>query len=72
LLQIGVFSEPANVDRASTALAGAGALLVEPRLQSGRQLYRVRLGAWESREDAEAARRTIAQLGFPDAVVTAR
>jgi rare lipoprotein A len=69
VVQIGAFSDPANVARARTKLQTAGEVLVDSR---GGSLQRVRVGAWNSREDAEAVRAQVASLGYRDAVVTLR
>jgi cell division protein FtsN len=36
------------------------------------ELFRVRVGPWRNREEADAARATLASLGYADAVVAAR
>lgn len=72
VVQVGAFSDPANAERARAALGGAGAVSVDLRAAGGATLHRVRVGAWRTRHEAEAARQTVASLGYPGAVVTAR
>ncbi len=72
VVQVGAFSDPANAERARAALSGAGAVSVDLRPAAGATLHRVRVGAWSTRHEAEAARQTVASLGYPGAVVTAR
>lgn len=64
-VQVGAFSNPANVERARTLLARTGAVSVDARAS----LQRVRVGSWQTRAEAEAAREAVAGLGFPGAVV---
>lgn len=72
VVQVGAFSDPANVARVRSALEPAGVVMVDVRDSGGRALHRVRLGAWRTRGEAEAARETVASLGFPGAVVAMR
>lgn len=67
VVQIGAFSSQANADAARDRAGSVGPVQVEPR----GALYRVRVG-FESRAQAEAARAQLADLGFPDAIVSAR
>lgn len=69
VVQVGAFSDPANVARARTTLASAGDVLVDQRSAT---LQRVRVGAWKTRAEAEAARVQIASLGYAGAVVALR
>jgi cell division protein FtsN len=39
---------------------------------SGGELFRVRVGPWNSAEEAEAARRQLAALGYGETIVAAR
>ena len=70
-IQVGAFSNPANVERARTVLGQTGAVSVDLRQSNGAALQRVRVGSWQTRAEAEAARETVASLGYPGAVVAA-
>lgn len=54
--------------RAKLALAGLGARVTE-REQAGRIVYRVRLGPYERRDDAEQAQAQAVDAGHPDATL---
>lgn len=69
VVQIGVFSEPANVERARARLADIGPVLLERRDLGARPATRVRLGPWESRATAEQALRLAESRGFAGALV---
>jgi rare lipoprotein A len=68
VVQVGAFSDPANVARARDVLGATGVVSVDA---TGR-LQRVRVGAWTSRGDAEAARSKAVGLGYAGAVVALR
>jgi cell division septation protein DedD len=70
MVQVGAFAELANAHRARAALVAHGEVSVAPRMVRGVELYRVRLGPWAERGQAERARRQVAALGFPDAIIT--
>jgi rare lipoprotein A len=72
VVQVGAFSDPANVARVRSALETAGEVMVDVRASGERTLHRVRLGAWGTRTEAEAARDMVASLGFPGAIVAMR
>lgn len=73
VVQVGAFSSPVNAERARVVASQAGAASVDMRpAASGAVLHRVRVGAWTTRAEAEAARATVAGLGFPGAVVALR
>jgi rare lipoprotein A len=70
VVQVGAFSDPATAQRVQAAVHSAGAASVDTRASaSGAQLYRVRLGSFATREQAEAARSAVASLGYPEAIV---
>ena len=54
-LQAGSFSDLGNAHALRGRLAGAGPVAIETALVNGAAFYRVMLGPWTSREDAEAA-----------------
>lgn len=54
--------------RARLALANLGARVTE-REQSGRIVYRVRLGPYDRRDDAEQVQTQAADAGYPDATL---
>lgn len=72
VVQVGAFSDPGNAQRVRDAVSTAGPVSVDVRNTSRGELFRVRVGPWPSREDADAALQTVAALGFSDAVVAAR
>ncbi len=55
-LQAGSFSDLGNAHGLRGRLAGSGPVSIETAQVNGAPFYRVRLGPWTSREDAEAAR----------------
>lgn len=72
-VQLGAFSDLTNAHRVRDAVSAAGPVTVDVRnTASGGELFRVRLGPWQSREQAEAARRQLASLGYAESIVAAR
>jgi cell division protein FtsN len=72
-VQVGAYSDPINVHRVRDAVAAAGPVVVDTRtLASGAELFRVRVGPWNTREEADAARQTLSTLGYGESVVAAR
>ncbi|ANP44487.1 septal ring lytic transglycosylase RlpA family protein [Candidatus Viadribacter manganicus] len=72
-VQVGAYSDPVNAQRVRDAVSPAGPVVVETRTSaSGAELFRVRLGPWPSREEADAARRTLSGLGYADSIVASR
>jgi len=69
-VQIGAYgrNEDAEQQRARLAMAGMTAKVTE-REQSGRTVYRVRLGPYEGRDTAEAVKQQATDGGFADAVL---
>lgn len=73
VVQVGAFSDLTNAHRVRDAVGAAGPVQVDVRqTASGGELFRVRVGPWQTREEAEAARSTLANLGYPEAVVAHR
>jgi cell division septation protein DedD len=68
-IQVGAFSNPANAERARTALGDVGLVTVDVRSGASATLHRVRLGQWATREEAELARDRIAERGFAGAMI---
>lgn len=68
-IQVGAFANPANAERARSALGDVGLVTVDVRAGAAATLHRVRLGGWATREEAELARDRIAERGFTGAVV---
>lgn len=58
-LQAGSFSDLGNAHAMRGRLAGQGPVVIETAQVNGAAFYRVMLGPWTSREDAEAARRNL-------------
>lgn len=71
-VQVGAFSDLANAQRVQAAVSEAGPALVDVRETARGELFRVRIGPWVSREQAEAARQTLASLGYYDSIVAGR
>jgi rare lipoprotein A len=72
-VQVGAFSDLANAHRVRDAVSAAGPVLVDVRnTASGGELFRVRVGPWNSREEADFARRTLVSLGYGETIVAAR
>lgn len=72
-VQVGAFSDPVNAQRVRDAASSAGPVVVDTRTTaSGAELFRVRLGPFASREEAESARRLVSTLGYGESVVAAR
>src|SRR5262249_17385607 len=69
VVQGGAFSDPPTAERVRAAVQAAGAVSVDTRSAASGQLYRVRLGPYATREDAEAARTAVARLGYGEAIV---
>lgn len=73
VVQVGAFSDPSNAQRVRDAVSGAGPVSVDVRRSNaGAELFRVRVGPFGSREEADDARQNVAQLGYAEAVVAAR
>lgn len=72
-VQVGAFSDLANAHRVRDAVGAAGPVVVDVRRNAaGAELFRVRVGPWNSREEADAARRELAALGYGETIVAAR
>jgi rare lipoprotein A len=72
-VQVGAYSDPVNAQRVRDAVSPAGPVIVDTRTTaSGAELFRVRVGPWPTREEADAARRSLGALGYADSVVAAR
>ena len=72
-VQVGAYSDPVNAQRVRDAVSAAGPVVVDTRtLASGAELFRVRVGPWTSREEADAARRQLGALGYGESVVASR
>lgn len=72
-VQVGAYSDPVNAQRVRDAVSAAGPVVVDTRtMASGAELFRVRVGPWASREEADAARRQLSTLGYGESVVASR
>ena len=71
-VQIGAYSDLSNAHRVRDAVGAAGPVVVDIRQTSAGELFRVRVGPWGSREEADAARSQVATLGYGEAVVASR
>jgi len=73
VVQVGAFSDLSNAHRVRDAVGAAGPVTVDVRrTAAGGELFRVRVGPWQSREEADAARRQLVSLGYGETVVAAR
>ena len=72
-VQVGAYSDPTNAQRVRDVVSAAGPVVVDTRTTaSGAELFRVRVGPWTSREEADAARHTLSTLGYGESVVASR
>lgn len=69
-IQVGAYAhnEDAEQQRAKLAMSGLTARVTE-REQTGRTVYRVRIGPFEARDEAEAVRGQAAEAGYRDATL---
>jgi cell division protein FtsN len=69
-VQVGAYSrsDDAEQQRAKLAMSGLTARVTE-REQAGRTVYRVRVGPFESRDEAEASREQATAVGYRDATL---
>lgn len=73
VVQVGAFAFLDNAERARDIARPAGPVRVDIiRTAADGELFRVRVGPWPTRAQANAARRRLVSLGFPDAFVAAR
>ncbi len=71
-VQVGAFSDLSNAQNVRDAVQSAGPVVVDTRQTAAGELFRVRVGPWGSRDEAEAARRSLADLGYGEAVLASR
>jgi rare lipoprotein A len=71
-VQVGAYSDPTNAHRVRDVVGAAGPVVVDVRQTASGELFRVRVGPWASREEADAARQTLASLGYGESIVAAR
>ncbi|MBC7767713.1 MAG: septal ring lytic transglycosylase RlpA family protein [Phycisphaerales bacterium] len=72
-VQIGAYADLTNAHRVRDEVSAAGPVSVDVReTGNGGELFRVRLGPWRSREEADAARRQLVSLGYGETIVAAR
>lgn len=73
VVQVGAFSDPSNAQRVRNEVQAAGPVTVDVRRAAdGRELFRVRVGPFQTQAEADDARRTLAELGYGEAVIAAR
>lgn len=72
VVQVGAFSDLTNAQRVRSTASAAGPVNIDVRRTPGGELFRVRVGPFATQAEAEAARRTLAGLGFGESVVAAR
>jgi rare lipoprotein A len=72
-VQVGAFSDLSNAQRVRDAVGAAGPVVVDVRHSaSGAELFRVRVGPWNTAAEADEARRELASLGYGETIVAAR
>ena len=72
-VQVGAFSDLSNAHRVRDTVGTAGPVVVDVRqAASGAELFRVRVGPYVSREEADAARRTLSSMGYGETIVASR
>ncbi|QGZ95129.1 Rare lipoprotein A precursor [Terricaulis silvestris] len=72
-VQVGAFSDLSNAHRVRDTIGAAGPVVVDVRqTASGAELFRVRVGPYVSREEADAARRTLSSMGYGETIVASR
>ncbi len=72
-LQVGAFSDLANANRVREALADVGPVSIHVlTTATGLELFRVRVGPWTSPQEAAAAQRRLAELGYGQAIFASR
>lgn len=72
-VQVGAFSDLSNAHRVRDTVGAAGPVVVDVRQStSGAELFRVRVGPYTSREEADAARRTLSSIGYGETIVASR
>jgi rare lipoprotein A len=72
-VQVGAFSDLTNAHRVRDAVGAAGPVVVDVRRSvSGAELFRVRVGPWNTAAEADDARRELASLGYGETIVAAR
>ncbi len=72
VVQVGAYADLDNAHRVRDAAGAVGPVTVDVRTTSSGELFRVRVGPWPTRAEADAALRILAALGYADAVVTSR
>jgi len=65
-VQAGAFADYDRADRAKQRLSAIGPVVMIPSRMGGRELTRVRVGPFKSDRDAERARASVSQAGYPD------
>jgi len=71
-VQVGAYSDLSNAHRVRDTIGAVGQVVVDIRQTSAGELFRVRVGPWSSREEADAARRQLASLGYGETVIASR
>lgn len=72
-VQVGAYSDLSNAHRVRETVGVAGPVQVDVRTTaSGAELFRVRVGPLESREQAEAARQALSDLGYAETILASR
>ncbi|MGE0044757.1 MAG: septal ring lytic transglycosylase RlpA family protein [Hyphomonadaceae bacterium] len=72
MVQVGAFADLTNAHRVQADLSSIAAVTIEPTMAGDTELFRVRLGPWASRSEAEIARQQAAARGYPAAIVAPR
>jgi rare lipoprotein A len=69
-VQVGAFSSVDNAHHVRDAIAATGPVVLDTRRSAaGMDLFRVRLGPYQTRDQAEAAQHTLSSMGYAQSVV---
>lgn len=71
-VQVGAFSDLSNAHRVRSAILAAGPVVVDTRETPRGELFRVRVGPFQTRAEADDARAEVADLGYGEAVIASR
>lgn len=72
-VQVGAFSDLSNAQRVRDTVGAAGPVVMDVRRSaSGAELFRVRVGPWNTAAEADEARRELASMGYGETIVAAR
>lgn len=71
-VQVGAFSDVSNAQRVRDAVSSAGPVAVDVRQTARGELFRVRVGPFNTVAEAEQARQTLGDLGYGESIIASR